>query len=67
MSNAAMNRNVNLDLIFLDLKNPRHEPYDTEKEIIEYLCLHEKVLQLAKDIKKNGLNHPISTKAQAST
>ena len=56
MSNAAMNLNVNLDRIFLDLKNPRHKPYDTENEVIEYLCEQEKVLQLAKDIKKNGLS-----------
>lgn len=42
--------------IFLDLDNPRHEPYQNEDEVIEYLCTTEHVYQLAKDIAKHGLN-----------
>lgn len=42
--------------IFLKLDNPRHEPFDTEGAAIEYLCDHENVYPLARDIIKNGLN-----------
>lgn len=56
MTEAPKNMNVDLDRIFLDLENPRHEPYDTQSQVIEYLCKHENVLHLAKDIKENGLN-----------
>jgi hypothetical protein len=47
---------VEVDRIFLDQENPRHEPYDTQSEVIEYLCNHESVLSLARDIAANGLN-----------
>lgn len=47
---------VGLDRIFLDLENPRHEPYETQGEVIDYLCKHENILPLAKDIAANGLN-----------
>ena len=45
-----------VDRIFLDLSNPRHVAFTTQEEAIEYLCRHENVLQLARDIKKHGLN-----------
>lgn len=47
---------VGLDRIFLDLENPRHEPCEAQSEVIEYLCKHENILPLAKDIVANGLN-----------
>lgn len=47
---------VPIGRIFLKLDNPRHEPYDTEAEAIEYLCEKENVYALARDIAKNGLN-----------
>lgn len=42
--------------IFLALNNPRHEPYETEGQAIEYLCEHENVHALARDIAKHGIN-----------
>lgn len=42
--------------IFLDFENPRHEPYKSQAEVIEYLCRDEYVYQLAKDIATHGLN-----------
>jgi len=42
--------------IFLDLKNPRHVPFTSEDEVIEYLCDKEDVWPLARDITNIGLN-----------
>lgn len=42
--------------IFLALENPRHEPFDTEAQVIDYLCDKEDVYPLARDIAKHGLN-----------
>ena len=47
---------VDLDRVFLDHENPRHEPYDTQAEVIDYLCRDELVVQLAEDVAKFGLN-----------
>lgn len=47
---------VEVDRIFLDQENPRHKPYETQSEVIEYLCNHESILSLARDIVSNGLN-----------
>ena len=47
---------IEVDRVFLDLSNPRHVPFDAEEDVIEYLCRKEKVLSLAKDIVKHGLN-----------
>lgn len=47
---------VEVDRIFLDLENPRHDPYELESQVIEYLCRHENILPLARDIVANGLN-----------
>ena len=58
-----MARSVRMDIdqdqfgqIFLDLENPRHEPFTLESEVIEYLCRNENILPMAKDIVANGLN-----------
>ena len=58
-----MARSVRMDIdqgqfgqVFLDLENPRHEPFTLESEVIEYLCRHENILPLAKDIVANGLS-----------
>src|SRR4051794_5770659 len=42
--------------IFLALENPRHEPFETEAQVIDYLCEKEDVYPLARDIAKHGLN-----------
>ena len=47
---------IDFHRVFLDRYNPRHEPFDDQDAVIEYLCRDEQVLQLAKDIAKNGLN-----------
>ncbi len=49
-------RIIAVDRVFLDQENPRHEPYQNQSEVIEYLCKEEQVLEIAKDIAKNGLN-----------
>lgn len=49
-------RRVAVDRVFLDLENPRHEPYQSQDEVIEYLCKAELTLEIANDIAKNGLN-----------
>ncbi|MDN3647078.1 hypothetical protein QWY75_12775 [Pontixanthobacter aestiaquae] len=56
MAQTPFSKPVAVDQIFLDLSNPRHEPCDTEGEVIEYLCRNEDILPLAKDIVDNGLN-----------
>lgn len=47
---------VALDRIYLDEKNPRFEPVETQAEAISLLCTHENILPLAEDIVENGLN-----------
>lgn len=47
---------IPVERIFLDLENPRHEPYKNQAEVIDYLCNEEYVYQLAKDISKHGTN-----------
>ena len=42
--------------VFLQLTNPRHEPFETEAQVIEYLCANEDIYPLAKDIAKYGMN-----------
>ena len=47
---------IDVDRVFLDQENPRHEPFEDQDAVIEYLCRDEQVLPLAKDIAKHGLN-----------
>ncbi len=49
-------RSIPLDRIFLHHENPRHEPYETQSQVIEYLCSNEEVIQLARDITQHGLS-----------
>jgi len=56
MTNPPVNMIVELNRIFLDPENPRHEPCETQGEIIEFLCQNENIYQLAKDIREHGLN-----------
>ena len=49
-------RTISLDRIFLHHENPRHEPYETQSQVIEYLCNSEEVPQLARDIAQHGLS-----------
>ena len=53
ISSAQM---IDVDRVFLDQDNPRHERYVDQEAAIEYLCNDEKILQLARDIVKYGLN-----------
>lgn len=52
----AYETEVQVSRVFLDQANPRHEPYQSQDEVIEYLCKEELTLEIAKDIAKNGLN-----------
>ena len=51
---------IRFDRVFLDLKNPRHDPFKDQNEVIEYLCREEKVLELARDIAEKGTAVQIS-------
>lgn len=44
-----------LDL-YLDSKNPRHEPISDREKIIEHLVRTEKIKALAKDISEKGIS-----------
>lgn len=46
--------------IHLDLDNPRHEPVTAEADAIAYLCNHEFVLELGKDISRRGAFNPLT-------
>ena len=56
VKNSRTFTEIPLDRIFLDHENPRHEPFDTQAEVIEYLCKGEEVVQLARDIAQRGLS-----------
>ena len=47
---------IPVDRIFLDQRNLRHEPFEDQEAVIEYLCRGKQVLPLARDIAKNRLN-----------
>ena len=47
---------IDFSQVFLDQENPRHDPFEDQDAVIDYLCNDERVLLLAKDIAKNGLN-----------
>lgn len=47
---------ISFDRVFIDLENPRHEPFLSQDEAIEFLCTNEYVYELAKDLTKVGLN-----------
>ncbi|HEY3910821.1 MAG TPA: hypothetical protein VGM07_13130 [Stellaceae bacterium] len=47
---------IDIGRVFFDLENPRHEPFKTEEQVIEYLCDREEVYPLARDIARHGLN-----------
>ena len=47
---------IEVDRIFLYEENPRHEPIDSEPEIIDHLCKDEQVFNLARSISDAGPN-----------
>ena len=47
---------IEIKSIFLDLENPRHEPYQSQEEVIDYLCKNEHIYALAQDIVEVGIN-----------
>ncbi len=47
---------IEVDRIFLYEENPRHEPLDSEPEVIEHLCRDEQVYNLARSISEAGTN-----------
>jgi hypothetical protein len=47
---------IEVDRIFLYEENPRHEPIESEPEIIEHLCKDEQVFNLARSISEAGTN-----------
>ena len=49
-------RTIPLDRIFLNLQNPRHEQYETQSQVITWLCNNEEVPKLASDIAQHGLS-----------
>lgn len=51
-----IHRVIPLNRIFLNLKNPRHKPYENQAQVIERLCAKEEVPQLAHDIAQYGIS-----------
>jgi hypothetical protein len=53
-----LSKNIELNVldIYLDKRNPRHDPIGDQAEIIKHLVKNEHIKQLAKDIAKNGLS-----------
>ena len=49
-------KQIRIDRLYLDLQNPRHEPFETQAETIHALCGNEQVPQLARDIAKYGIS-----------
>lgn len=49
-------KRIAVDRVFLDLKNPRHEPLRRETEAIAHLCGNENIFEIARDIVAHGLN-----------
>jgi hypothetical protein len=47
---------IRIDRIFLYEENPRHEPIESEPEVIAHLCSDEQVFNLARDIARAGVN-----------
>jgi hypothetical protein len=47
---------IDVERIFLYEENPRHEPIESEPEIIEHLCKDEQVFNLARSIADAGPN-----------
>ncbi len=47
---------IDVERVYLDLENPRHDPFKTEQEAINFLCAKEQVIELARDIALNGIN-----------
>lgn len=47
---------IEIDRIFLYEENPRHEPIESEPEVIEHLCKDEQVYNLARNIADAGPN-----------
>ena len=47
---------IKIDRIFLYEENPRHEPIESEPEVIAHLCKDEQVFNLARNIADSGSN-----------
>ena len=47
---------IEVDRIFLYEEIPRHEPIETQEEIIEHLCKDEQVFNLGRSISDVGTN-----------
>lgn len=47
---------IEVDRIFLYEENPRHEPLESQPEIIDHLCKDEQVYNLARSISDSGTN-----------
>ncbi len=52
----ASGKMIKVEQVYLDQNNPRHEPFEDQDETIAYLCREEKIIEIAKDIVKHGLN-----------
>ena len=56
MKIKRIEKTIPLERIYLHHENPRHEPYETQAQVIEWLCTNEEVPQLARDIANIGLS-----------
>jgi hypothetical protein len=56
MMSEMITREVEVSRIFLYEENPRHDPLDSQEDIIDHLCQEEHILELARSICEDGLN-----------
>lgn len=58
-NNRKTTISVPIGKVKLDLKNPRHEYFNTQSEVIDYLVKNEGILNLAKDIAEQERLSPL--------
>lgn len=58
-ANVLGDQLVSISRLHLDTKNPRHNPLESDAEVIEQLCSAEMVTELAQDIAKRGALSPL--------
>ncbi len=56
MATTRQPDSIEVNRIYLYEENPRHEPMESQDEIIEYLCKDEQVFNLARSIAEAGPN-----------
>ena len=56
---SYVDKTININRIYVDTDNPRHDPIENEADVFDYLLSNEKVKQLAKHIVDAGSTSPL--------